>query len=60
MGKTHENVFIGGFSSQTLTIHGTAGEGRGPSFIPLFHFHLLTNIEAFICNSACEMIIPYF
>ena len=23
-----------GFLSQTLTIHRTAGEGRGPSFIP--------------------------
>ena len=34
-----------GFSSQTLTIHRTAGEGRRPSFIPLYHFHPLTNIE---------------
>ena len=34
--------------------HRTAGEGRGPSFIPLYHFHLwLTNIQTFICNSAC-------
>ena len=42
--------FLPGFSSQTLTIHCTAGEGRGSSFIPLYHFHLLANIEAFICN----------
>ena len=42
--------FLSGFSSQTLTIHMTAGEGRGPSFIPLYHFHPLTNTEAFICN----------
>ena len=48
------------FSSQTLTIHRTVGEGRGPSFIPLYHFHSLTNIETFICNSACEMTITYF
>ena len=31
--------FYQGFLSQTLTIHGVAGEGRGPSFIPLYHFH---------------------
>ena len=29
--------FLSGFSSQTLTIHRTAGKGRGPSFI-LFNF----------------------
>ena len=44
--------FLSGFSSQTLTIHSSVGEGRGPSFIPLYHFHLLTNIETFICNFA--------
>ena len=32
---------LSGFSSQTLAIHRTAGEGRGPSFIPLYHFHPL-------------------
>ena len=52
--------FLSGFSSQTLTIHRTAGEGRGPSFIPLYHFHPLRNIETFICNFACEMTITYF
>ena len=52
--------FLSGFSSQTLTIHRTAGEGRGPSFIPLYHFHPLTNIDTFICNFACEMTITYF
>ena len=52
--------FYQGFLSQTLTIHRTAGEGRGPSFIPLCHFHPLTNIEIFICNFACEMTIAYF
>ena len=35
--------FYQGFLSQTLMIHRTAGEGRGPSFIPFYHFHLLTN-----------------
>ena len=52
--------FLSGFSSQTLTIHRTAGEGRGPSFIPLCYFHPLTNIETFTCNFACEMSITYF
>ena len=52
--------FLSGFSSQTLTIHRTAGEGTGPSFIPLYHLHSLTNIEKFICNFACEMTITYF
>ena len=47
------------FSSQTLTIYRTVGEGRGPSFIPLYHFHPLTNIETFICNFACEMTITF-
>ena len=51
--------FLSGFSSQTLTIHRTAGEGRGPSFIPFYHFHPLTNIETFICNFACEMTIAF-
>ena len=46
--------------SQTLTIHRAAGKGRGSSFIPLYHFHPLTNIETFICNFACEMTITYF
>ena len=45
-------VFLSGVSSQTLTIHSTVGEGRGPSFIPLYHFHPLTNIETFIFNFA--------
>ena len=49
-----------GFLSQTLTIHRTAGEESGPSFIPLYHFHPFTNIETFICNFACEMTITYF
>ena len=52
--------FLSGFSSHTLTIHRTAGEGSGPSFISLYPFHPLTNIETFICNFACEMTITYF
>ena len=40
--------FYQGFLSETLTIHRTAREGRGPSFIPLYHFHPLTNIQTFI------------
>ena len=52
--------FLSGFSSQILKIHRTAGEGRRPSFIPLYHFQPLTNIETFICNVACEMTITHF
>ena len=52
--------FLSGFSLQTLTIHRTAGGGRGPSFIPLYHFHPLTIIETFICNFACEMTIIFY
>ena len=47
--------FYQGFLSRTLTTRRTAGEGRGPSFIPFYHFHPLTNIQTFICNFACEM-----
>ena len=35
-------------------------KGRGPFFIPLYHFHPLTNIQTFICNFAREMTIAYF
>ena len=52
--------FLSGFSSQTLTIHRTAGEGRGPSFITLYHFHPLTNIQTFLWNFASEITITYF
>ena len=36
--------FLSGFSSQTLTIHRTGEEGRGPSYIPLYHFHPLRTL----------------
>ena len=52
--------FYQGFLSRTLTTDITAGEGRGPSFIPHYHFHLLTNIQTLICNFPCEMNITYF
>ena len=52
--------FLSGFSSQTLKIDRTAGEERRLSFIPLYQFHPLTNIEAFISNFVCEMTITYF
>ena len=32
------------FLTWTLTTHRTTWKGRGPSFIPLYHFHLLTKI----------------
>ena len=40
--------FCQGFFSRTMTTDKTAGEGRGTSFIPLYHFHPLTNIHTFI------------
>ena len=52
--------FLSGLFSQTLPIHRTAGEGRGPSFSPFYHSHPFTNIETFICNFAYEMNITYF
>ena len=52
--------FCQGFPSHTLTIHRTAEEGRGLSFISLYHVHPLTNIETFICNFECEVTITYF
>ena len=52
--------FCQGFLSRALTTHRTVGDGGGPFFIPLYNFHLLTNIQIFICTFACEMIIPYF
>ena len=52
--------FYQGFLSRTLTTHKTAGEGRGPSFIPFYHFYPLTNLQTFIYNFAGEMTITYF
>ena len=39
---------------------GQQGKGGDHFFIPLYHFHPLTNIQTFICNFACEMTITYF
>ena len=52
--------FYQGFLSWIMMTHRTAREERGPSSIPLYHFHPLTNIQTFICNFACEMTITYF
>ena len=52
--------FYQGFLSRTLTTHRTVREGGGPSFISLYHFHPLTNIQTFICNFPREMTITYF
>ena len=51
--------FYQGFLHRHWRFTGLQG-GEGPSFIPLYHFHPLTNIETFICNFACEMTITYF
>ena len=37
--------FFQGFLSQTLTIHRTAGERRGSSFIPLYDFHSIKTLR---------------
>ena len=55
------NFFVyQGFLSRTLMTHRTTGEGRGPSLIPLYYFHPLTNIQSFTWNFACEMTIHIF
>ena len=58
--KERKFCFLSDFLSQTLTIHRTAEEGRGPSFILLYHFYPLMKIETCICNFSCEMTIMYF
>ena len=55
MNKSIGSFFYQGFFSQILMIHRTAGKGRGSSFVPLYHFHPLTNIAMFIYNFVCEM-----
>ena len=52
--------FLSGFSF-TDTDDSQDSRGRERTiFIPLYHFHPLTNIQIFICNFACEMTITYF
>lgn len=37
---------------------GNSWDSRGKEwsiFVPLYHFHSLTNIQVFVCNFACEM-----
>ena len=52
-------VFYQDFLSQQLTTHRKPREGKGPSLIPLYHFHQPTNIQTFICNFVHEMAITY-
>ena len=49
--------FLLGFFLRTLITQRKAQEGRGLYFIPLYHLHPLTDIQAFICNFAREMTI---
>ena len=52
--------FLSGFSF-TDTDDSQGNRGReGTIFIPLYHFHPLTNIQTFIFNFAREMNIIYF
>ena len=37
-------IFYESFFKNKMTTHKTAGKVRGPSFIPLYPFHSLTNI----------------
>ena len=43
-------LFYQSFLSRTLTTRRTAGQRRGPSFIPLYQFEPLTKIQKLICN----------
>ena len=62
--ETNDKVFffLSGFSFTDTdnSQEGKEREGRGPSSIPLYHFHALTNIQTLICNFAREMTITYF
>ena len=54
-------VFLSqGFLSRTLMTHRTAGEGRGQSFIPLYHFNPPTNIHTFILDLCSQDGYPMF
>ena len=54
-------VFLSqGFLSRTLMTHRTAGEGRGQSFIPLYHFNPPTNIHTFILDLCSQDDYPMF
>ena len=58
--KADSFFFLSGFSL-TDTDNSQDSRGReGTFFIPLYHFHLLTNIQTFMCNFAREMTITYF
>ena len=59
---TYREIFFcyQGYLHSHWRFTGQQGKEGGPSFIPLYHFHPLTNIETFICNFACEMTITYF
>ena len=47
--------FLSGFSfMDTDDLQDSRGRG-GQFFVPLYHFHPLTNIQTLICNFACEM-----
>ena len=56
-------LFVGSFSIRvSLTDTDNSQDNRGKErtiFIPLYHFHRLTNIPRFICNFICEMTIIY-
>ena len=47
--------------SFTCTDDSQDSRGREQTiFIPLHHFHPLTNIQTFICSFSCEMATTYF
>ena len=47
------SVFWKNFTDDSQDCRGR----EGTIFIPLYHFHPLTNIQTFICNLACEIAV---
>ena len=52
--------FLSGFSFKDTGDSQDSRGREGTSFIPFYHFLLITNIQTFICNFAYEMTTTYF
>ena len=52
-------IFLSNFSFADTDDSQDSMGNEGSIFICLYHFHPLTNIQAF-CNFACEMTTTYF
>ena len=53
------SFFLSKFSFTDTGDSQDSRERKGIIFIPLCHFHMLTNIQTFTCNFACEMTATY-